>query len=53
MKTKTFDCVKMKRRGAEWVRKMLEGKSLEQQLEYWRKGTKDLKKLQKQAREKK
>ena len=53
MKTKTFDCVQMKRCGAEWVRKMLEGKSLEQQLEYWRKGTKDLKKLQKQAREKK
>lgn len=53
MKTKTFDCVQMKRRGAEWVRKMLEGKSLEQQLEYWRKGTKDLKKLQKQARQKK
>lgn len=53
MKTKTFDCVQMKRRGAEWVRKMLEGKSLEQQLEYWSKGTKDLKKLQKQARKKK
>ena len=52
MKTKTFDCVQMKRRGAELVRKRLEGKSLEQQLEYWRKGTEDLKKLQKQAREK-
>lgn len=53
MKTKTFDCVQMKRRGAEWVRRQLEGKSLEQQLEYWRKGTEDLKKLQEQAREKK
>ena len=53
MKTKTFDCVQMKRRGAEWVRKQLEGKSFEQQLAYWRKGTKDLKMLQKQARAKK
>ena len=46
MKTKTFDCVKMKRAGAELVRKQLEGKSFEQQLKYWQKGTKDLKKLQ-------
>ena len=50
MKTKTFDCVQMKRRGGELVRKQLEGKSFEQQLEYWRKGTEELKKLQTQAR---
>ena len=50
MKTKTFDCVQMKRQGAELVRKQLEGKSLEQQLEYWQKGTSELKKLQKQAK---
>jgi hypothetical protein len=48
MKTKTFDCVQMKRRGAELVRKQLEGKTLEQQLKYWQKGTSELKKLQKQ-----
>ena len=53
MRTKTFDCVQMKRRGAELVRKQLEGKSFEKQPEYWRKGTEDLKKLQKQTREKK
>ena len=53
MKTKTFDCVQMKRRGAEWVRKQLEGKSFAQQLEYWRKGTEDLKGLQRQVRKKK
>jgi len=41
----------MRRRGAEWVRKQLEGKSFEQQLEYRRDGTEDLKKLQMQARE--
>ncbi len=52
MRTKTFDCVQMKRRGAELVRKRLEGKSFEEQLEYWRKGTEELKKLQALAREK-
>jgi hypothetical protein len=41
----------MKRQGAELVRKKLEGKSFEQQLEYWQKGTEDLKKIQAQARE--
>jgi hypothetical protein len=53
MKNKMFDCVQMKRRGAEMVRKQLEGKSFEQQLEYWQKGTDQLKELQKQAKEKK
>jgi hypothetical protein len=43
----------MKRHGAELVRKQLEGKSLEQQLEYWQKGTDELKKLQKQKKQKK
>jgi len=51
MKTKAFDCVQMKRSGADLVRKQLQGKSFQQQLEYWKKGTEDLKKLQKQARE--
>jgi len=43
----------MKRKGAELVRKQLEGKSIKQQLEYWRKGTSQLKELQKQKRKKK
>lgn len=42
----------MQRHGAELVRKQLEGKSFDEQLEYWRKGTDELKKLQTQAREK-
>ena len=46
MKWKTFDCVCMRRQGAEQVMKQLEGKSLQEQLEYWRKGTEDLNKLQ-------
>ena len=52
MKTKTFVCVQMKREGAELVRKQLEGKSLKQQLEFWKKGTFELKMLQKKAKEK-
>lgn len=53
MKTKTFDCVRMKRRGAELVRKQLEGKLFGQQLEYWQEGTDELKKLQKRTKGKK
>jgi hypothetical protein len=36
MKTKTFDCVEMKRRGAEAVRKRTAGMTPEQEIEYWR-----------------
>lgn len=43
---KTFDAVRMKRQGAERVLKQLRGKSIEEQLEYWQKGTEDLKRLQ-------
>ena len=50
MKTKTFDCIEMKRRGAESVQKQLEGKSPAQKLEYWQKGTNELKKLQEQKK---
>lgn len=52
MKTKTFDCVRMKREGAERVLKQLEGKSLQEQLEYWQKGTEDLRKHQQELRQK-
>jgi len=37
MKTKTFDCVEMKRRGAEAVLKRTAGMTPEQEIEYWRK----------------
>jgi hypothetical protein len=52
MKTKTFDCVQMKRRGGELVQNKLKGKSLKQQLEFWKKGTIELKELQRKSREK-
>ena len=47
MKTKTFDCVEMKHRGAEGVMKRLRGKTLAQQLKYWQEGTRKLRELQK------
>jgi hypothetical protein len=43
---KTFDCVEMERRGAERVAKLLDGKTLEEQLKFWQRGTKELRKLQ-------
>ena len=36
MKTKTFDCVEMKRRGAERIYEQLKGKSMEEQVAFWR-----------------
>jgi hypothetical protein len=53
MKTKTFDCVRMKREGAKRVLKRLEGKSLQEQIEYWQKGTEDLKRFQRTLKENK
>jgi hypothetical protein len=42
MKNKSFDCVEMKRKGAEVVYQKIASLSLEQQLEYWRKGSASL-----------
>jgi hypothetical protein len=50
MKPKTFDCVRMKRQGGERVMKQLEGKSLHEQLRYWRKGTEDIKTVQEELK---
>ena len=36
MKTKTFDCVEMKRRGALRLHERLKDMTVEQQIEYWR-----------------
>jgi hypothetical protein len=36
MTTKKFDCVEMKRRGAQYVRKQTAGMTREQEIEYWR-----------------
>ena len=49
-KTKTFDCVEMKRKGAERVMERTKGMTREEELAYWKKGTEELRKLQKQLR---
>ena len=38
-RTKAFDCVEMKRRGQEHVRKLTTGMSPEEELEFWRRET--------------
>jgi len=48
--TKTFDCVEMKRRGAEEVQKVLAGMTPEEELAYWQIGTEELRKRQRQSR---
>lgn len=42
MKSKSFDCVEMKRKGAEAVYQKIATLTVEQQLEYWRKGSDSL-----------
>ena len=51
MKKKTFDCVEMKRRGAEHVRNQIGGMAPEQELEFWRRKTDELRNNQKQIRD--
>ena len=46
MMDKKFDCVEMKRKGAEKVQKEIKGLTLEQELEYWERSTQELKKQQ-------
>jgi hypothetical protein len=50
MKTKAFDCVEMKRRGAEIVRQRLAGMTLEQEIEYWRQRSEEFRKEQERLR---
>lgn len=52
MKTKTFDCVEMKRKGAEVVYQKVAGLNREQQLEYWRRGSLALREEMQRAAEK-
>jgi len=51
MKTKTFDCVEMKRRGAEKVQEEIAGMTPAQELAYWQRGTEELRALQESRRE--
>jgi hypothetical protein len=46
MTKKTFDCVKMKRRGAERIYKQIVNMTLEEQLAFWQERTELLRKRQ-------
>ncbi len=41
-RTKKFDCVEMKRRGAARVREEIKGLTKAEQLAYWKKGAEEL-----------
>jgi hypothetical protein len=41
MKTKDFDCVEMKRKGAERVHAATKGMTVEEEVEYWRSRTEE------------
>ncbi len=49
MKNKSFDCVEMKRKGAEAIYQKVSSLSMEQQIEYWRKGSASLRQQMKRA----
>ncbi len=44
MTSKTFDCVDMKRKGQERIYQALKDKSVEEQTEYWRQRSADMRK---------
>jgi hypothetical protein len=50
MKTKTFDCVEMKHRGAEKVREQTKDMTPEQELAFWRERSRILKQRQEVAK---
>ena len=50
MKTKTFDCVEMKRQGAGKVQQELAGMTLEEEIAFWQSGTEQLRQRQRQIR---
>lgn len=50
MKNKTFDCVEMKRRGAEYVYGITRDMAPEEEVEFWRKQTEQLRQEQQRLR---
>ena len=45
MRTKTFDCVEIKRRGAKLVLRKIRGKTRADQLKFWHQSAVDLRRL--------
>jgi hypothetical protein len=52
VKARTFDCVEMKRRGAEHVYSIIKDMTPDQELEYWRERTKEMRQEQSAIRAK-
>jgi hypothetical protein len=46
MKTKTFDCVEMKRKGAEYVYNIIKDMTPEEEVAYWRQQTETMRQRQ-------
>uniref|UniRef100_UPI004056AD6B hypothetical protein n=1 Tax=Candidatus Electrothrix sp. TaxID=2170559 RepID=UPI004056AD6B len=53
VKIREPECVLLKRRGAEHIRQLIEGKSVQEQLEFWRHRTDAMQERQKEAQLKK
>jgi hypothetical protein len=49
MEPKRFDCVEMKRRGAEKIQRLLQSMTEEQELAFWNEGTEALLREQRNA----
>ena len=49
-KKKTFDCVEMQHEGGRRVMEMVKGMTMEQEVEFWRKRTAELRRRQEQIR---
>ena len=45
METKKFDCVEMKRKGAEFIYKKVENLTRAEQLKFWHTGDEELRKI--------
>ena len=50
MKTKTFDCVEMKRAAQEKIRQAVQGMTLEEEVEFFRAGAEEFEKRLQDAR---
>ena len=49
MKTKTFDCVEMKRRGAARIHEQLKNLTIQQKIDYWHRRSQAFRSEQEQA----
>jgi hypothetical protein len=52
MRTKTFDCVEMKHRGAEKIQGKIKGMTLEQELAFWQERSRELQERQEALQQK-